>query len=179
MPEKIAPQFVATSDGRFRGLSIDVPCALGKAGCVSVENKIEGDGASPIGVWPMLRVFWRDDRVDKPETSLPTVPIQENYGWCDDPQHNCYNQLVQTPFSASHETFWREDQIYDIIVELGYNLSPVISGKGSAIFLHLAKSDFSPTQGCVALTEAHLRDVLSISEKGSALEIRTVASDGQ
>ena len=156
-----------------------MPCVLGKAGCVSVENKIEGDGASPIGVWPMLRVFWRDDRVDKPETILPTVPIQENYGWCDDPQHPSYNQLVQTPFCASHETLCREDRIYDIIVELGYNLSPVISGKGSAIFLHLAKSDFSPTQGCVALAEANLRDVLRISEKESTVEIRAVTSYGQ
>lgn len=179
MPAKIAPQFVATSDGRFRGLSIDVRCVLGKAGCLSVEHKIEGDGASPIGVWPMLRVFWRDDRVEKPKTILPTVPIQENYGWCDDSQHPNYNQLIQTPFYARHETLWRDDHIYDIIVELGYNLSPVISGKGSAIFLHIAKSDFSPTEGCVALTEADLREVLTISEEGSALEIRAVASDGQ
>ena len=172
MSAQTVTQFIASSDGRLIGSNLDVRCVLGKAGCVRAEDKIEGDGASPIGVWPMLRVFWRSDRIKKPESVFPSIPIQHNHGWCDDPEHQSYNQLILTPFSASHENLWREDSIYNIIVELGYNSSPIVAGKGSAIFLHLAKSDFSPTQGCVAVAEVDLRDVLRNSSVGSTLEIR-------
>lgn len=169
---KTVPLFSASSNGRLIGSNLDVQCALGKSGCVRAEVKIEGDGASPMGVWPMLRVFWRSDRTTKPETVLPSMPIQRNHGWCDDPDHQSYNQLIRTPFSASHENLWREDRIYDIIVELGYNSSPIVAGKGSAIFLHLAKSDFTPTQGCVAVAESAMRDILRASTLGATLEIR-------
>lgn len=164
--------FIASSDGRFQGPNIDVRCTLGKGGCVSVEDKFEGDGASPIGVWPMLRVFWRSDRVERPESKLLTLPIQKNYGWCDDPNYPNYNRLILTPNSASHEILWRDDHIYDIIVELGYNTESPVANKGSAIFLHLAKEDFSPTEGCVAIKEEDLRNVLLAASVGSTLEIR-------
>lgn len=165
-------RFVACADGRFRGPEIDVKCAIGKGGCKSVIEKFEGDGVSPIGVWSMLRVFWRKDRIDKPETPLPTVPIQKKFGWCDDPEHPQYNQLILLPFANSHETLWRDDRIYDIIVELDYNSSPIVSGKGSAIFMHIAKEDYSPTLGCVAISEPDLRRVLRESALGSTVEIR-------
>jgi L,D-peptidoglycan transpeptidase YkuD (ErfK/YbiS/YcfS/YnhG family) len=49
---------------------------------------------------------------------------------------------------------WREDHLYDLVAVLGYNDDPVVPGRGSAIFLHLARTDFSATHGCVALTPA-------------------------
>ena len=92
-------------------------------------------------------------------------------GWCDDPAHPDYNRQVVLPFAASHEELWREDQIYDLVVVLGYNDDPVIPGKGSAIFLHLAREDFSPTEGCVACARTDLLDLLRTAKPGDALRI--------
>ncbi len=111
----------------------------------------EGDGITPRGRHPVREIFYRADRIAKPVTTLPLRATKPSDGWCDAPDDPNYNRLVALPYPASAETLWREDHLYDLVVVLGYNDDPVVPGKGSAIFLHLARPDFSATHGCVAL----------------------------
>jgi len=140
------------------GHHVDAPCALGRGGVAKKSG--EGDGITPLGRFPLRRVFYRPDRLEKPATGLNVVALEEHHGWCDDPLDAAYNTLVSRPFAARHETLWRDDALYDVIVELGYNDQPVIAGKGSAIFMHIAKPDYAPTEGCVALKKADLLGLL-------------------
>jgi L,D-peptidoglycan transpeptidase YkuD (ErfK/YbiS/YcfS/YnhG family) len=112
----------------------------------------EGDGITPRGAFEVREIFYRADRVPKPVTALPLRATRENDGWCDAPDDPNYNRLVKLPYLASSEAMWRADHLYDLVVVLGYNDDPVVPGKGSAIFLHLARPDFSATHGCVALS---------------------------
>ena len=134
------------------------PCASGKGGIIS--DKIEGDGGTPVGTFPLRQVFYRADRVLQPATTLPVKVLQPNAGWCDDPDDLSYNQLVSLPYSARHEDLWRADHVYDIILVVGYNDSPVIPGKGSAIFIHLAREHYPPTHGCLAFSLEDLQEIL-------------------
>ena len=111
----------------------------------------EGDGITPRGAFPVREIFYRADRIPKPVTSLPVRALEKDDGWCDAPGDPAYNRLVKLPYPASAERMWREDHLYDLVAVLGYNDDPVVPGKGSAIFLHVARPDFSATHGCVAL----------------------------
>lgn len=113
----------------------------------------EGDGITPRGIWPVREVFYRADRLPAPKTALPTRAIAPDDGWCDAPGDANYNRLVKLPYPASAENMWRDDHLYDLVLVLGFNDDPVMPGKGSAIFLHLARSDYTPTHGCVALAQ--------------------------
>lgn len=163
--------FQASQEGIFTGPEIKFRCAIGKGGMTEASKKREGDGASPIGSWPMKRVFYRADRIAPPETNLQLVPLKISDGWCDDPADPLYNRPVTLPYEASHEKLWREGHVYDIIVELGHNDDPPVPSLGSAIFLHVAKPDYAPTEGCIALSEEDLRVVLQIATPTSVLEI--------
>jgi L,D-peptidoglycan transpeptidase YkuD (ErfK/YbiS/YcfS/YnhG family) len=123
--------------------------ALGPAGIAHKTG--EGDGITPRGSFPVREIFYRADRIAKPRTALPLRAIAKDDGWCDAPDDPNYNRLVKLPYGASAEEMWRADHLYDLVVVLGYNDDPVVPGKGSAIFLHLAQNDYSHTQGCVAL----------------------------
>lgn len=164
--------FEASADGIFVGANHEFRCAIGKGGMTEAANKREGDGASPIGQWEMRRVFYRADKTPPPVTDLPKVPIKENDGWCDDPGDLLYNCPVTLPYPASHEKLWRDDDVYDLIVELGHNDDPPVPGLGSAIFLHVATPDYEPTEGCIALNEQDLRTVLALVGPGSKLAIK-------
>lgn len=133
-------------------------CALGRGGVVA--DKQEGDGATPFGCFPIRDVLYRADKLSVPATCFPVSPIQENDGWCDDVNDPQYNKMIELPYTASHEKLWREDNLYDVIVTLGYNDDPVVKGKGSAIFMHVARPDYSPTAGCVALSLPDLLQIL-------------------
>ena len=133
-------------------------CALGKGGIRL--NKREGDGTTPAGRFALRRLFYRADRLPTPETALLVQALTPEDGWCDDPTHQAYNQLVTRPFSASHEGLWRTDNVYDLIVQIGYNDDPIRAGNGSAIFIHIARPDYEATEGCVALRRDHLLKVL-------------------
>lgn len=148
-----------TADGllRFRGETLR--CALGQGGISAAKR--EGDGATPIGLLPLRRVFWRADRGPRPATALPTEPIAPEDGWCDDPTHRDYNTRIRLPHPARHEGLWRDDAVYDVIGVLGWNDAPVVRGRGSAIFLHIARPGLAPTEGCVALAETELRRLLA------------------
>ena len=132
-------------------------CALGAGGVTT--DKREGDKATPVGGFPLRRVLFRPDRVPRPATDLPAAPIAPDDGWCDDPDDPRYNQPVKRPYPASHESLWRDDHVYDVILVLGHNYAPPVPGAGSAIFLHVARDGFQPTEGCVAL---RLDDVLAL-----------------
>ncbi len=136
------------------------PCAIGRSGIKPEEDKREGDGATPSGCFPLREVLYRADRVEEPKTKLPSGEIELEDGWCDDPEDENYNQLITLPYEASHEELWREDHLYDIIVPIGYNDDPAIPGAGSAIFMHIAREDYAPTAGCVALKKEDLLEVL-------------------
>ena len=134
-------------------------CALGRAGVRT--QKREGDGATPSGLLTLRRVLYRADRVPTPETAAPVEPIAPNDGWCDDPADACYNRAVSLPYQGSHEVLWRFDGLYDLVGVLGGNDEPVRPGAGSAIFLHVARPDYAPTQGCVALALADVTALLA------------------
>jgi L,D-peptidoglycan transpeptidase YkuD (ErfK/YbiS/YcfS/YnhG family) len=148
-------------------------CAIGRSGVR--EDKTEGDGATPAGRFALRRVIYRADRLSRPDTGLPVLPVAEDQGWCDDPTAPVYNQLVRLPFAGSHEVLWREDSVYDVIVVLGHNDSPAVPGRGSAIFMHVARPDYVPTDGCVALALADLLEVLALCGPGDAI---TISSGG-
>jgi L,D-peptidoglycan transpeptidase YkuD (ErfK/YbiS/YcfS/YnhG family) len=151
----------------FEGFSMR--CSVGRSGFI--RNKREGDGGTPIGTWPVRRVFYRADKIAKPETKLRLVEIGPADGWCDAPNDPNYNRLVKLPYPASAEDMWRDDDIYDVVVELGYNDDPVVPGKGSAIFLHLARKDYSPTAGCVAVALKDMRAILKRCAPGVEIQI--------
>ena len=130
------------------------PCAIGPAG---IGSKLrEGDGVTPRGVFALREIFYRADRLAAPRVSLPLRVIAADDGWCDAGDDPNYNRLVKLPYGASAETLWREDGLYDLVAVIGFNDHPVVAGKGSAIFLHIAKPDYAPTAGCVALARADL-----------------------
>lgn len=133
--------------------------ALGREGARG--GKQEGDGATPAGLLPLRQVLYRPDRVTPPPCAVAVRPLCPADGWCDDPARNDYNQLVQLPIDGSAEALWRDDSLYDIIGVLGWNDAPVCPGLGSAIFLHLARPDFTPTDGCIALALDDLQTVLA------------------
>ena len=163
--------FTAYADGWMELPGRLARCALGRSGVIAAGAKREGDGASPAGVWPMRRLLWRPDRAETPATRLEHAPIAADDGWCDAPGDAAYNQLVKLPHGASAETLWREDRVYDLVVVLGYNDDPVVEGAGSAIFLHLVRPDYSPTEGCVALAATDLIHLLAHARPGDAVRI--------
>ena len=142
-------------------------CAVGRGGVR--RDKTEGDGATPAGCWPLRRVLYRPDRLVVPESRLPVSPISPGDGWCDEPSDIRYNRQVSLPYPARHERLWREDRIYDLIVVLGHNDNPPLPGAGSAIFLHVARDDYGPTEGCVALALPDLLFVLREVDTASRL----------
>jgi L,D-peptidoglycan transpeptidase YkuD (ErfK/YbiS/YcfS/YnhG family) len=133
--------------------------AIGARGVV--VHKMEGDEATPAGILPLRRVLYRADRVSPPQCVVPLEPIAPNDGWCDDPNAREYNTMIRLPHDARHEELWRADPLYDIIGVLGWNDRPVERNRGSAIFLHVARPDYAPTQGCVALALPDLRALLA------------------
>ena len=132
-------------------------------------DKQEGDGATPRGVLPLRRVLFRADRVAKPACAVPAFPLGPGDGWCDDPADPAYNQPVPLPHPASHEEMWRGDGLYDVVVVIGHNDDPIVSGMGSAVFMHVAKPDYEPTAGCVALALPDLLALLKDCAPGDRL----------
>ena len=140
-------------------------CALGRSGIS--DQKREGDGATPVGAFAMRQLLYRPDRETRPTTLLPGMAISPADGWCDAPGDKAYNRPVRLPYPASAERLWRDDHLYDLLVVLGYNDDPVVSGQGSAIFLHLAAPDFAPTAGCVALGRDDFLAVIATTDRAS------------
>lgn len=145
------------------------PVALGRGGIAF--DKREGDGHTPAGTWRILRLIYRDDRGRRPTTRLAAKPIGTSDGWCDDPQDRRYNQPVRLPLSASHERMRRDDGLYDLVLILDHNMRPRVKGRGSAVFIHIAKPGLKPTEGCVALPAAELKRLVPRLRPGARVII--------
>ena len=130
---------------------------LGRSGVRALKR--EGDGSTPLGRFPVRQVLYRADRGLRPRIPLPTRAIRANDGWCEDPRNRNYNRLVKLSAQSTADQLMRADHLYDVVLVLGYNDRPRVRGKGSAIFVHLARDGLTPTAGCVAL---HRRDLLAL-----------------
>ena len=135
-----------------------VKCALGKRGVG--QKKKEGDLMTPIGQYKIKYILYRKDRIKKIKTKFKKIAIKKNMGWCNDPKSKDYNKLINLPFNYSYEDLFRKENIYDIVLVLNYNMSPIKKNRGSAIFIHIAKKDYKKTQGCVAVEKLALLKIL-------------------
>jgi L,D-peptidoglycan transpeptidase YkuD (ErfK/YbiS/YcfS/YnhG family) len=136
-----------------------LPVALGRGGVKA--NKREGDGATPRGRFRLKRLWWRAGRHIRPATMLPSTAIKPDDGWCEDPADRRYNQRIKVPPQSNADRLTRLDNLYDFIIEIDHNTRPRIAGRGSAVFIHVARAGFAPTAGCVALTLPSLRRLLA------------------
>ena len=136
-----------------------LPVALGRAGIRA--NKREGDGATPRGSFRLKRLWWRADRYPRPATLLPVQRIKPDDGWCEDPSDRHYNRPIKLPPQSKSDRLARKDRLYDFIIEIDHNTRPRVAGRGSAVFIHVARPGFAPTAGCVALTMNSLRRLLA------------------
>jgi L,D-peptidoglycan transpeptidase YkuD (ErfK/YbiS/YcfS/YnhG family) len=144
-------------------------CAIGKSG---IKKKIkEGDNVTPKGIYKLIKIYYRADRIKNLKTNLKKIKIKKNTAWCDDYKSKFYNKEIKVPSKYNYENFYRKDHIYDLIVVINYNTNPVIKKRGSAIFIHVAKKKFSPTQGCIALKKNNLLFLLSKILKETRLKI--------
>ena len=135
-----------------------IPVALGRGGIRA--NKREGDGGTPRGKFHLRRLWWRADRHPRPPTLLPARRITGDVAWCEDPSDRRYNQPFRRMAGAAGDRLWRDDRLYDFIIEIDHNTRPRVAGRGSAVFIHVARPGFGPTAGCVAMTSPRLRWLL-------------------
>ncbi len=136
-----------------------VKVALGRAGIKA--NKREGDGATPAGRYRLVRLWWRADRIPRPRTLLPVRPITAADGWCEDPRDRRYNRPIRVSADQRGDRLSRPDSLYDLIIEIDHNQRPRIAGRGSAVFIHVARADMTSTAGCVSMPAATLMRLLS------------------
>lgn len=155
--------------GRIRAGRLDLPCALGAGGIV--RHKREGDGGTPRARLRALAVYYRADRIRPPRTLVAPVRIHPRDGWCDDPRSRLYNRPVRRPFAPSHERMWRDDALYDVVVDLSWNRRPPVPGRGSAIFLHVARPGLAPTEGCVAVDRSRILRLLERIGPDTVVEV--------
>jgi len=170
MPASARPIDLVYAAGRLSWPGGEARAACGRGGVRA--DKREGDGASPAGTFPLLHLYYRPDRLKAPATGLPVTALQANHGWVDEPKDPHYNRLVSLPYPASHEEMWRADGLYDLVVLIGYNTDPPAPGRGSAIFLHVARPNFSPTEGCIAVAREVLLPLVGQLGQGSSITIR-------
>jgi L,D-peptidoglycan transpeptidase YkuD (ErfK/YbiS/YcfS/YnhG family) len=134
------------------------PCALGRSGVRVLKR--EGDGVTPRGRVRLRSVLYRPTGVRRFRTALELRVLHECDGWCDNACDRNYNRPVVLPYPESAERLWRTDGVYDVVVVLGYNDVPRIKNRGSAIFLHIARRGFQPTEGCIAMRRDDLLRLL-------------------
>lgn len=137
---------------------LTIPVALGRGGIKA--NKREGDGGTPRGVFHPRRLWWRADRHVRPKSFLPARAIRPEDAWCEDVADRRYNQAIRLSRGEAGDRLTREDHLYDFIVEIDHNTRPRIAGRGSAVFLHLARTNFAPTAGCVSMTRSDMLRLL-------------------
>ena len=146
-----------------------VKCSIGKRG-IGYKKK-EGDLITPLGDYRIKYIFYRKDKIKGFKTKLKTVVIKKNMGWCNDSKSKNYNKLIKLPSNNSYEKLYRKENIYDIILVLNYNMSPVIKNKGSAIFIHISKKNYKKTEGCVAVKKRDLIEIVKKLQKNTKVKI--------
>ena len=145
-------------------------CAIGNNGITN--KKKEGDGCTPCGKFKFKEIYYRADKLGALNFLNKSIKIQSDYGWCDDPESMFYNQFIKFPFTQSAEKLYRDDDLYDIICVIDYNLNPTLPGKGSAIFLHVAHTDYRGTQGCIAMSKNDLLEIAPRINKDTIIDIK-------
>ena len=160
---------VINKSGYLKYKNYTFRCALGKYGIS--EKKKEGDKITPKGIYKIVNVYFRQDRIKKISSKLKLIKIKKNMGWCDDPDSKNYNQLIKVPAKYSYEKLFRSENTYDLIIVLNYNMNPVIKNKGSAIFIHVAKKNYNKTAGCIALKKPHLIKLIEKINKRTKVAI--------
>jgi L,D-peptidoglycan transpeptidase YkuD (ErfK/YbiS/YcfS/YnhG family) len=160
---------VVRKNGYLEYKNLKFRCALGKAG-IQKKTK-EGDNITPKGTYKILSIYYRHDRIKKIKCPIKKIKITKKIGWCDDLRSAYYNKPVKLPCKLNYETLYRKDNIYDIICVINYNINPTLKGKGSAIFLHIAKKKYKKTKGCIALKKNHLIKLLSLIKKNTKIKI--------
>ena len=156
------PGYLIYKNSKFR-------CSLGING---IKNKKkEGDGITPKGIFKLKKIYYRNDKVKNIVTKVKKIKITKDMGWCDDPKSKFYNKLIRLPSKFGHEKLYRRDDIYNLIIVLDYNMNPVTKNKGSAIFIHLAKKNYKPTQGCVGLKQNDLIKLVKMIKKNQKIKI--------
>ena len=160
---------IVKKSGYLKYKNFKFRCALGKAGIKQKEK--EGDFITPKGKFKLIKIYYRSDRIKKISSVLKKIKIKKNMGWCDDVSSNYYNKQIKINKKFSHEKLYRKDNVYDIVVVLNYNLNPIIKGKGSAIFLHVAKKNYKKTQGCIALKKNELLNLVSKIKRNTQIKI--------
>ena len=144
-------------------------CAIGKNGIK--KKKKEGDNITPKGIYKLIKIYYRADRIKNLKTKLKKEKIKKNIAWCDDYRSKFYNKEIKLPSKYRYENLYRKDHIYDLIVVINYNTSPIIKKKGSAIFINIARKKFQSTRGCIALKKKNLLFLLSKITKKTKLKI--------
>lgn len=163
--------------------------SLGRSGLIPPDQKREGDGKTPLGVYPLRECWYRADRIQPaPQTKLSLKIIHPDDCWCDDPKHGLYNRHFRLPIpqdetsphlgwegdaATSYEHLWREDHTYDLLIPIGYNDDPIVPGKGSAIFIHCKHDDGRATAGCIALNQHDLLEILPQLSINNTITITT------
>ena len=143
-------------------------CCIGKNNFS--KRKIEGDSKTPIGLYELGDLFYRSDRLEKPQTKLKIIKISKSMGWCDDARDKSYNKLIQATKKRRYEKLFRKDYKYDLLIPIKYNFKKVVPYKGSAIFIHLTKN-YQPTAGCIALSKKDFLILIKIINKNTKIKI--------
>src|SRR5436309_15587512 len=156
---RVRPRAGAASRGWLAAGHLRLPVVLGRSGIRA--NKREGDGATPRGEFRLRQLWWRADRSARPPTLLPARPIDRAVAWCEDPGDRRYNQPFRRSANEPGDRLWRDDRLYDVIIEIDHNTRPRVARRGSAVFLHVARPDRSPTTGCIAFAARDLRRLLA------------------
>lgn len=166
---RAADEHLECRNGRLNWSAGAARAAVGRAGVSA--NKKEGDGATPAGTFPLISAFYRADRMPPPVSRLPLHVLSPSDAWVDDPSDPNYNRLASLPYGASAEPMWLDDVLYDLLVVIGYNVAPVVAGAGSAVFLHIARPDFAPTAGCIAVAREVLVGLMPLLGQSSTITI--------
>ena len=145
-----------------------IKCSIGKRGIT--KYKKEGDKSTPRGQFKITGLFYRKDRVNI-KSSIKKIPIKRNMGWCDDSKSKMYNKLIKFPFNFGAEKLFIKNNSYDIILIINYNTNPILKNKGSAIFLHIAKKNYSPTNGCIAISKRNMKKLIRTINKKTLMTI--------
>ena len=160
---------IINKSGYLKYKNFKFRCSLGKAGIK--KKKKEGDQVTPKGIFKVIKIYYRKDKIKKIISPIKKIQIKKNMGWCDDPKSDLYNQQIKLPSKFSYEKLYRKDGLYDIILVLNYNTSPIVKKKGSAIFIHIAKRKFKPTEGCIGLKKNDLIKLLKKIKKNTKIKV--------
>lgn len=165
-----SPDIVVEPSGTLTFRGKQYRCSLGQGGITN--NKREGDKATPTGRYQLRELFYRPDKFSAPpKTSLPSTALTPDDAWSDDPAMPEYNTHIKLPAKGSYENLWRKDYLYDLIVPISYNDDPIVPGKGSGIFIHVAREGYTGTYGCIGLAKEDLLEILADIKPTTRIQI--------